>query len=942
MKKLYISLFSFLFSSLNILSAQTTYTSAASGDWNDSATWSPIGVPASNSPVIILGHTIMVTANALCASVTAKGVAGGASTLSINSGSKLTVAGTFVVEPTNDYNNDTYINGTGSLQVATLQVGFSTIQNTWPQATRGTTLYIDETSEFKITGNIISTTPVNTNPIAYNESRIRHRSGVIDVSGILSIPAVSSGPTLLGYRTDNLNQGDSKIIFRNASPITNLSGQISPNFQGGSVEYASTASAQYALPPYIYKNLILNSPRIFLNSSGVTKISEGGKLYLLNGTLKANTAASSLGLDNNVEIVKTGGVIFNDNNSRPRLTHSSNKYSVTYNQHTSNISSGRELLAINGTTEMVNALKAITINTTNGVTINETPSSVNNNATQTEDLIINASCTLSGNGKIKVTNLLDVPNGSTVTVDDLLINLISDNSNTARVASLPSNTIINGKVVVERYLENARRQWRLLTAPVIGSIGNTIYNNWQNEGNTDGVSGIEIWGPQGNWQEGTPGNGLVLVNNSSYNVRKFNNTSGTWSNVTDSVNETLFTETQNKGFLVFATHPFNSGTDGAGGYIADPLHTTLKPSGNLLIGNITYGNILPNQFYLIGNPYASPIDFGQILADPINSGIDKIWFIDPTVGLLGGYVTWQKGFGYSNGATSFNTNTVFQSGQAFFVRATTSSSSLTIKESHKSTSSSNTTINRTSSKRTNTTPDLLRILLEKENDNMFTNMDGVVAAFYADGSNNVNTNDAGKLSNPSETLALFNSNSSLSIEHRAPIQDNDFLSLRLSGDFLGTSYKLKLYTENFTYNGYAYLEDTYLGTKTQIALNGSVFEYTFKVTSEVLSTGNRFKVIFANSLLDIPEVSTTHFSVYPNPADAQDAIRVMFHSGAISDDYSYKIINVLGQVLNEGQFLTTNSAGSINLENKLTSGLYFIQLSSTRNNMQYTKKLIIK
>jgi hypothetical protein len=238
---------------------------------------------------------------------------------------------------------------------------------------------------------------------------------------------------------------------------------------------------------------------------------------------------------------------------------------------------------------------------------------------------------------------------------------------------------------------------------------------------------------------------------------------------------------------------------------------------------------------------------------------------------------------------------------------------------------------------------LFRILLERGNDTVFTNMDGVVAAFYEGASNDVDTNDAGIIRNPSEILALFNSNSSLSIEHRAPIQDNDVLTLNLSQTTVGANYKLKFYTENFTYNGNAFLTDVFLGTTTQIALNGSVFEYPFQVTSDVLSIGNRFTITFKTDLsLSLTDAATMIFNLYPNPATSQDSINVLFNSGADSDGYTYKIFNMHGQLVGEGPLSVKNLYGAINLHGSLSSGLYFIQLQRDGSNDRFTTKLIIK
>jgi hypothetical protein len=944
MKTLYKLIIILFFTVTNHAISQTTYTSANTGDWNNASTWSPSGVPQSGDPVIIGNHTVTVTDDATCTTVTTDS-GGGESKLIINALKKLTVSGSFVVQPSNSYDNNTYISGTGKLQVTDLQVGLATITNTFPTTTRSTTVFIDEITEFKITGKIISTTPVNTSPSAYNESRIRHRSGTIDIDGVLSIPTVGAGPILLGYRTDNPNQGDSKIIFRNAAPFTGLAGQIAPNFTMGTVEYLSTATNAYTLPAYSYKNLILNSNRTFTTTSGSTRIVTDGKLILTRGTLSCTQEQNAIGISDNVEIVRTGGSINTTTASRPRLLDPANKYKVTYNQHTTSITAGNELLAKKYDSNLtppddyptIFNIKTITVNTTNGVTINTT--------TKTEDLIFNASCSLLGSGKIRVINLLDLPNASSITVNDGLINLISTSQNTARVAILSSTASITGKIVVERYLENLGRKWRLLTAPVKGGSNNSVYGNWQNNGIANGINGAEIWGPDGNWMDvNTPNNGLVFLANSSYNIRKFNNTTGSWSNVTNTTTEPLFEASINKGFFLFVTHPFRSGVDGDG-FIDEPLSTTLKATGELITGNVTYNNILNNKFYMIGNPYASPINFASILEDSSNSGVSTIWFIDPIIGTYGGYNTYSTTDGlYSNEDTSFYGDTVFQSGQAFFVRAKASipNTSITIKEIHKSANTTNTTLNKASSSQTNTAFELFRIQFKKEVNNEFLNMDGCVAVFKAGGSNDLTEEDSSKISNPSDNLALFNTNSSLSIESRNLIQDNDFLTLKVTQATAGVTYKLKLYTQNFTYTGTAYLQDLFLGTNTALPLDGSVFEYNFQITTDALSYGNRFKIVFQSAVLSATEIATNSFALYPNPANPQESVTIVFPTSTDTDAYEYKIYNNLGQLVQLDKLSKQNSTATIPLSSKLISGLYFVQLHNTNNNAIATKTLLLK
>jgi hypothetical protein len=948
MKNKYILFFLILLCTIN-KTIGATITTAASGNWNSTTTWAGGVVPASGDDVIIGNHSVTVTANATCASLTTNPGDTGQAILLINSDSKLTVTGLFRVQAS-DATNNTYLSGTGQIQVGTLNIG----QVFTPTTSKSTTLFVDNVSLFKITGNMSILTRIDiVAPTKINSSRLRHRSGTIELGGTLTASninvatglTVATGSSDLGYRTDNgTNQGVSKIIFKNTNPAITAAGDSASNFTGGSVEFNMT-SGTYTLPTLAFKELILNSVgRTFSSNSQLTSIIDNGKLYLTNGTLTAGSALNSLGFNNNVEIIRTNGAINNINNARPRLINSTNKYSVTYAQNSLPITSGGELTPVQSgsSTVLTNNISTITVGTTNGVIIA--------NSVETENFAITANCTISSSADVtlKAKGVFSVSNGSNVTIQDNLLTLASSDTYTARVAPLLNNETIVGKINVERYLKNNKRQWRLLTAPVKGGIDNSVYFNWQNNGTGTG-EGVELWGPDGTLQtDGSDsGNGLVLVTNSLHNLRKWNNDSGSFTNVTNTLTEPLFDSTKNYGFLSFFTHPFLSGTDGLGGYNTGTLALNLKASGSLITGDVVYDNILNTKYYIIGNPYASPLDFGIILADPSNQGVKKIWLIDPTVGQFGSYITYDAVAGvYSNGSSSFSGSTVVQSGQAFFVLAagtgSLKTSTLTIKESHKSSATTNAILNRSTKSKSANNSALFRILLEKDNGTSYTNMDGCVAVFYEGGSNAVDENDAYKLSNPGENVSLFNT-SSFSIEHRGPVQDADFLTVRISQSIVGANYRLKLYTENFIFSGTAYLQDLFLGTTTQISLDGSVFEYKYQVTVNSASIGNRFKVIFKqNNALSLESLDSSQFNIYPNPLTNSETITLQFSSKQVATKYSYQILSLLGKEVVNGNLIASSGITSIILDGKLSAGVYILQVRNKENNEQFTKKIIIR
>jgi len=953
MKKKYLLFFLMVLFSINSTFA-VEKTAVASGNWNAGSTWNGGTIPISTDTVSIANHTVTLTADATCASLTTNPGITGSANLIINSGFKLTISGIFNVQAS-DATNDTYVSGTGSIQAATLNIGQVAFNPTTPGIIN-TTLYVDQLTEFKITGNMVISSRIDiVAPNKINAGRLRHRSGTIDLTGTLTAPYTKAGTTStqatglsdLGYRTDNTNQGDSKIIFRHTSPAIPTAGDSASNLTGGTVEFNMT-SGTYTLPPLAFKNLILNSSgRTFSSNSASTKIIANGKLILSKGTLTANSASNSIGLDNNVEIIKSGGLINNASIARPRLISDSNQYTVTYTQNTSPTISSNELFAVYNSINKPPSL--ITISSNNGVEFNGDVKAI--------DLVITTSCSIAGSGgdtgtgTLELAGVLSLVNGAAVTFQDNLLTLVSSASGTARVAPLLTGESITGIVNVQRYLPNLKREWRLLTAPVKGNQNNSVFYNWQNNG-INNIAGAELWGPDGTLDYNDPlnnqGNGLMLVNGSSYNLRKWNNTTGAFSNVTDTTLEPLFDSSNNHGFLSFFTHAFLAGTDGNGLYFGGSQALNLKASGSLITGDVLYENILNTKYYMIGNPYASPLDFKTMLADPDNQGVKKIWIIDPTVGQFGSYVTYDAVAGvYNNSASSFNESTVLQSGQAFFVLAAGTgklyTTSLTTKESYKSTVTTNSTLNKVAQGKVASDKSLFRVLLEKENSENFSNMDGAVAVFYDGGSNAVEENDAYKLNNPNENISLYTATTSLSIEHRAAVQDNDFLTLRVSQAVVGTNYKLKLYTENFNYQGIATLEDSFLGASTPIALDGSLFEYVYQVTADAKSTNNRFKVIFKQQgTLANPIFNDLEFNVYPNPLSNTDSINVQISTNGVSDSFDYKISSLQGQEVATGKLIVNNSVGTVALDGRLSAGVYILQVRNTETNEKISKKIIIK
>ncbi len=182
----------------------------------------------------------------------------------------------------------------------------------------------------------------------------------------------------------------------------------------------------------------------------------------------------------------------------------------------------------------------------------------------------------------------------------------------------------------------------MLSAPL--SNTGSVFANWQNNG-TSGVAsatGVELWNPSG-------GGGFV-TGGGVPNIQYFNPAINNWVNLTSTNNTTnagtgLLSSWRisaaNNAFSLFITGPYGSGNIASGA-----AATTLKATGSLQTGaqNFSFGSSLPaDNYILIGNPYASPVDFASLANSTGNTTAGNLkntmWVWDPTIGSYGGYVT---------------------------------------------------------------------------------------------------------------------------------------------------------------------------------------------------------------------------------------------------------------------------------------------------------------
>jgi len=388
-----------------------------------------------------------------------------------------------------------------------------------------------------------------------------------------------------------------------------------------------------------------------------------------------------------------------------------------------------------------------------------------------------------------------------------------------------SSGAITGSVIVERYVP-ARRAWRLMTAPL--SNANTIYDSWQNGGvNTPGM-GTFITGPGGD-------NGLDV--SKSYSLKTYNVTSQLLTPVTNT-NVSLSSadgSADNKGYFLFV----RGDRDPANLTPPNSNVTTLSANGSLQTGKQTFtASGVANNFTLVGNPYAAPVDFNSVTRTNVPK---KFWAWDPNLNTVGGYVLLddQDGDGnYSVSVATSQTN-VLQSGQAFFVQTTNTEPALIeFNESSKSP-----VTNSAGFRGNNGSTEVLRTSLYLKNkDNSETLADGVLSEYNSKYSEEVNIQDGSKMENINENLAIQRNGHLLSIERR-PLVENDTLYLNLTNT-TSRDYRFRFDPSNISSEVSAWLEDTYLNTSTPLSMITST-DVDFSITAGTASAkADRFRIVF--------------------------------------------------------------------------------------------------
>jgi fibronectin-binding autotransporter adhesin len=453
---------------------------------------------------------------------------------------------------------------------------------------------------------------------------------------------------------------------------------------------------------------------------------------------------------------------------------------------------------------------------------------------------------------LSVTGILTAMTGLLTTNGNLTLKSTSI-ENTATLAAIDGsiNTgSIDGKVTVERFIPAGKRGFRFIS-PSVTSIG-SIKANWQ-EGSTSATDdpmpgyGTHITGSSIDQL-----NGFDATASGAASLFLFDNATQQWN--TGISNTDINNLMAGNAYRVFIRG--NRSTNLSAPASPSTTATVLRSTGTLVTGQVQFKSDAPSTagmpllstdaegFSFIGNPYASTIDWSALT----KNGITNYYYAwDPTLGARGAYVSCYIDGTKSNASSAITT--AIQPGQGFFVQnkaSLLSAPSLTIEESHKSGALTN--MFRTATADANIQ---VQLYLTSNLANGVS-QDGTTVLFNSNYSTMMNDDDAMKMLNPDENIAIQKGNNHLSIERRAlPTLQTDTVWLK-TWQMGSNNYSLKLDAANFPATHNAYLQDTYLNTETLLNLSGST---VVPFTSNAGQPTNRFRIVF-RALAALPVMLT--------------------------------------------------------------------------------------
>jgi hypothetical protein len=245
--------------------------------------------------------------------------------------------------------------------------------------------------------------------------------------------------------------------------------------------------------------------------------------------------------------------------------------------------------------------------------------------------------------------------------------------------------------------------------------------------------------------------------------------------------------------------------------------------------------------------------------------------------------------------------------------------------------------------RTNNTSQLLYVNLFSADGK--TGYDGGTIYYNATSNADIDSEeDIEKINIGDDNLSLVRKNSILAIEARPNIIGSDTIFIRLH-NLRQSTYRLSIEPDNFVIplNYMAVLRDVLTNTEKVLAFNSGNEVYNFNVTSNTVSNGDRFMIVFRNN--QITPISSFHalknISLNPNPVKRGAIMKLSLPNGQ-AGKYELVIYDMLGlQVLRE-VFIYGGGSTIQNLliPGRMCAGTYLAEISGASGYKTQQKMIV--
>jgi len=437
-----------------------------------------------------------------------------------------------------------------------------------------------------------------------------------------------------------------------------------------------------------------------------------------------------------------------------------------------------------------------------------------------------------------------IPEAGNIELNNDTVTLQSRSTATARIDSVRSGASFSytgiGKFEIERFIP-AKKAWRLLTAPV--NAYQPINADWQEgqtnlslvNSNTRPGYGTHISGPQN-------GSGFDYTNTNNPSMLLYNQAGNTMSPIP---NTNVLNLNHQQGFMLFVHG--SRAYDLTLNHLGTPDSTILRSRGTIKTGDQDVA-IAASGFTLVGNPYASAVDFDQLQKTNVGNAF-TLWDPSRTGSYgYGGYVTFTKvGPVYvaAPAPVSAGIGQYIQSGAAFFVEGSGSAGNIRFHEKSKTDNNVSTVFRSGDSAIASLRINLSRV---SASTGQHIPVDGTLAVFTDWAQEASDPVDAAKKMNDNQNIGLMRGGKILSIEGRPVIQVQDTLYLS-NTQLQQRVYVLEIIPSLLYRAGLqAWLIDNYLNQHIPLSLSDTG-RYQFTVQPDAASAAaNRFRIVFQQDM----------------------------------------------------------------------------------------------